>query len=181
MTEPTPRPPAADAPRVAPSAVRWQCVPYARLTPDALYALLQLRQLVFVVEQTCPFLDADGRDAEACHLLGWTTDAGTGRPHLAAYARLFPPGIVYAEASIGRVATHPSARGTGLGRALVAEALRATDALAPGAPVRIGAQCYLERFYTAFGFHRAGPDYDEDGIAHVEMTRDGPAPEAGDR
>ena len=153
-----------------PIALHWRCVPWAQLTRDELYALLQLRQLVFVVEQTCAFLDADGRDDRAWHLLGWSTDE-SGRPLLGAYARLFPPGALYAEASIGRVVTHPAVRRTGLGRALMEEALRRVGTLAPGAAVRIGAQCYLEPFYASLGFARASPSYDEDGIPHVEMVR----------
>ncbi len=151
-------------------AIRWELARFAELTPDALYAALQLRSLVFVVEQTCPFLDLDGADDQAWHLLGWTTDADGAR-RLGAYARLFAPGVKYAEASIGRVVTHPEVRRTGAGRALMAEAIRRLAGLAPGAPVRIGAQRYLERFYGSFGFVVAGPPYDEDGISHVEMLR----------
>jgi ElaA protein len=154
----------------APIALAWRCAPYPELALDELYALLQLRSLVFVVEQQCPFLDADGDDDRAWHLLGWTTSA-RARPVLAAYARLFVPGAKYAEASIGRVVSHPDVRRGGAGRALMAEALRQLDALAPGAPVRIGAQKYLERFYASFGFARAGDDYLEDGIVHLEMVR----------
>ena len=155
----------------APGALRWHCAPFAELTLGDLYAALQLRSLVFVVEQSCPFLDADGSDDRAWHLLGWRDDAGPNAPLLAAYARLFAPGIKYPEASIGRVVTHPDARRTGAGRALMAEALRRLTLLAPGAPVRIGAQRYLEQFYGGFGFVRAGDDYLEDGIVHLEMVR----------
>ena len=149
--------------------VEWHCTPFADLSVADLYAALQLRSLVFVVEQTCPFLDADGDDDRAWHLLGW--HAVDGARHLAAYARLFAPGVKYAEASIGRVVTHPGARRTGAGRALMAEAVRTLGTLAPGAPVRIGAQKYLERFYEGFGFARDGGDYLEDGIVHLEMVR----------
>jgi ElaA protein len=150
--------------------VTWVFRPFHELSTAELYAALQLRQLVFVVEQRCPYLDADGADDQAWHLLGWAA-APDGTRALHAYARVFPPGIKYDEASIGRVVSHPDARRTGLGRRLVAEALRRVDALAPGAAVRIGAQRYLERFYEEFGFRRAGEDYDEDGIPHVEMLR----------
>jgi ElaA protein len=155
-----------------PSAIAWRLAPYADLTLDELYAALQLRSRVFVVEQQCPFLDADGDDDRAWHLLGWSA-AADGRPHLAAYARLFAPGVKYPEASVGRVVSSPEARRTGAGRALMAESLRVLAALAPGAPVRIGAQKYLERFYGSFGFVRAGDDYLEDGIVHLEMVRPG--------
>jgi ElaA protein len=148
----------------------WACVPYRELTLDALYAALQLRSQVFVVEQACPFLDADGDDDRAWHLFGRAAGRD-GRPLLAAYARLFAPGVKYAEASVGRVVTHPDVRGSGAGRALMTEALARLAGLAPGAPVRIGAQKYLERFYGGFGFARDGDDYLEDGIVHLEMVR----------
>ena len=154
------------------AALDWRCAPYAGLTLDALYAVPQLRALVFVVEQACPFLEPDGNDHRAWHLLGWTSGPD-GAPRLGAYARLFAPGVVYAEASVGRVVAHPAVRRTGAGRALMAEALARVAEIAPGAPVRIGAQKYLERFYASFGFARAGDDYLEDGIVHLEMLRPG--------
>ncbi len=153
-----------------PAPPTWRLAPYRDLTLDELYAILQLRQRVFIVEQTCPFLDADGADDRAWHLMGWTEDA-EGRPMLGAYVRLFAPGAMYAEASIGRVVTHPAARRGGLGRALMQRALREVAALAPGAPVRIGAQRYLEAFYGSLGFVAEGNGYIEDGIPHVEMVR----------
>jgi ElaA protein len=86
---------------------------------------------------------------------------------IVAYLRIVPAGAKYAERSIGRVVTAPEARGMGLGRELMKRGL----ALAGDAPLRIGAQAYLERWYTDLGFVRASDVYDEDGIAHIEMTR----------
>jgi ElaA protein len=152
-------------------SLRWDWRAFHELTPETLYAALRLRQQVFVVEQTCPYLDADGRDADAWHLLGWATIDGA--PRLVAYARVFAPGTMYpADASIGRVVTDPVARGSGIGRALMDEALRRIAVAAPGAGIRGGAQAYLEAFYTSLGFRRVGENYDEDGIPHVEMVRD---------
>jgi ElaA protein len=145
-------------------AMDWQVLPFHGLTPASLYEVLALRQLVFVVEQTCPYLDADGKDDRALHLLG-RDEAG----RLVAYARLFAPGASFAEAAIGRVVTHPAVRRTGAGRALMREAIaRTREAFGPG-PIRIGAQRYLERFYGDLGFEIASAPYDEDGIPHVEM------------
>lgn len=150
------------------STVTWQCEKFESLTPQDLYAAMQLRQRVFVVEQKCAYLDADGSDRAALHLLGWQ---GEGRDRrLVAYARLFPPRIKYAEASIGRVATHPDVRRTGLGQALMVEAMRVTEA-SWGKEIRIAAQMYLERFYEGFGFKRVTEPYLEDDIWHVDMRR----------
>lgn len=151
------------------SELRWKQAAFDELSPAELYALLRLRSLVFVVEQECPFLDLDGRDAAALHLLGLRKGEG----ELVAYARIFAPDAVFPEASIGRIVTHPQVRGTGAGKALMAEALRRLDALAPGAPIRLCAQCYLEHFYGGFGFRPAAEPYLEDGIPHVEMVRPG--------
>jgi ElaA protein len=144
--------------------MRWQALSFTDLTVPELYELLALRQLVFVVEQTCAYLDCDGKDQHATHLLG-RTESG----QLVAYARLFAPGESFAEATIGRVITHPSVRRTGAGRALMHEAIARTRALFGEGPIRIGAQRYLERFYGELGFAIASAPYDEDGIPHVEM------------
>lgn len=149
--------------------IAWRYAPFAQLTVDELYRILALRQRVFVVEQTCPYLDADGYDQRAHHL--WT-DAADGGAALACL-RVFAPGIKFAEACLGRVVTAPEARGTGLGRALMIEGLARVAAAHGPVPVRIGAQRYLERFYRELGFVTASPEYDEDGIPHVEMVRPG--------
>jgi ElaA protein len=147
----------------------WQWSRFSELRPDELYAAVRLREEVFVVEQQCPYQDADGRDPHAWHLLGWADDQ-SGRK-LVAYARIFEPGVRYTEASIGRVVTAPQARGTGLGKALMAEALRRLDGLASGQPVKIAAQRRLEKFYLELGFRTVSSPYEEDGIIHVDMIR----------
>lgn len=146
------------------TALRWQLVPFAELTAPELYEALALRQIVFVVEQTCAYLDCDGKDDKALHLMG-RDDHGK----LVAYARLLPAGVSFAEASIGRVVTHPGVRRTGAGKALMFEAIARTRAAFGAGPIRIGAQRYLERFYGELGFEVASAPYDEDGIPHVEM------------
>jgi ElaA protein len=90
---------------------------------------------------------------------------------LVAYCRLVPPGVKYAEPSIGRVATTQAARRTGRGRELMREALARAGELWPGRAIRIGAQQRLERFYEDFGFVTSSAPYDEDGIPHIEMLR----------
>ncbi|HEU4748115.1 MAG TPA: GNAT family N-acetyltransferase [Gemmatimonadaceae bacterium] len=149
--------------------ISWQCSRFHDLRPDQLYEIVRLREGVFVVEQNCAYLDADGRDPDAWHLLGWLGE--NGAPRLVAYARIFEPGIRYPEGSVGRVVTAAEVRHTGLGRMLMAEALRRLDGLAPNRPVRIAAQRYLEKFYASFGFQPASAPYEEDGIIHVDMLR----------
>ena len=156
-------------PRITHPAITWQCTPFSELSPDDLYAALQLRQIVFVVEQNCAYLDADGIDRVAEHLLGWQVI--DGRQRLVAYARLLPPGAKYAEPSIGRVITHPDVRGSGAGRALMEKAIRRVEEAGWGSEIRIAAQMYLEQFYEGYGFSRVTEPYTEDDIWHVDMLR----------
>ena len=147
----------------------WRWSRFAELTPNALYSALRARCEVFVVEQRCAFLDLDGADQEALHLLGWTQ--GGGGSVLAAYLRLLPPGCRFAEPSIGRVLTTTAFRRTGAGHALVREGVRKCTQMYPHRGIRIGAQRYLEKFYGEFGFMPSSGPYIEDAIAHIEMVR----------
>jgi ElaA protein len=144
--------------------MRWTCLPFAELGVERLYDALALRSEVFVVEQQCVFLDIDGLDRQTLHLLGEGDD---GR--LLAYARLIPPGVKGGDALIGRVVTSPAARGSGAGRALMAEAVAQCQRLWPGQPITLHAQAHLDRFYASFGFQPVGHPYIEDGIPHIEM------------
>ena len=144
----------------------WRCLPFDALHARTLYALLQLRTEVFVMEQDCVFQDMDGADAQCFHLLGEAADQT-----LVAYARLVPAGLKFAEASIGRVVTLPAARGGGLGHVLMREAVQALHGLWGVQPIRIGAQARLQAFYRQHGFEPDGSIYIEDGIDHIEMVR----------
>lgn len=146
--------------------LNWRCLPFDALHARTLYALLQLRTEVFVMEQDCVFQDMDGADAQCFHLLGEAEDKA-----LVAYARLVPAGLKFTEASIGRVVTLPAARGGGLGHVLMREAVQALHGLWGVQPIRIGAQARLQAFYRQHGFEPDGPLYIEDGIDHIEMVR----------
>ena len=144
----------------------WSYKLFNELTINELYEIMYIRQIVFVVEQNCPYLDVDGKDLAAWHLMGRDADSN----ELVAYTRLLPKGVAYeTEISIGRVVTHPKVRKTGAGRALMTQSLKQIRALCPNQPIRIGAQCYLIAFYESFGFKTDGETYLEDGILHIEM------------
>ncbi|WP_224367599.1 GNAT family N-acetyltransferase [Hyalangium versicolor] len=147
----------------------WQWKRFEELAVDELYRVLALREQVFVVEQKSIYQDADGHDPGAHHLLGTVPESP--EPLLAAYLRVLPPGLKYAEASFGRVVTAPSMRRYGYGKLLVEKGLAFIEATFPGAPIRIGAQHYLQRFYEGFGFRCVSDVYDEDGIPHIDMLR----------
>lgn len=138
---------------------------FDELTRRELHDLLALRARVFVVEQACVYLDIDGEDLGAHHVLAVEGSV------LVACARILPPGARFDEPAIGRVVVAPEARGRGLGRALMREAMDAAYALHGPVPLVLSAQAHLEAFYASLGFLACGPPYEEDGIPHVEMRR----------
>lgn len=142
----------------------WVWRSFSELSADELYDIFVLRQTVFVVEQNCAYLDADGWDRRSRHL--YMRDAAG---LMVAYLRLVEPGVKYDEPSIGRVITHPGVRRTGIGRALMLEGIRGARRWYPGAAIRIGAQSWARSFYGSLGFVPVGVEYIEDEIPHVEM------------
>lgn len=145
--------------------IQFTCLPFNQLTVYELYDIMVLRQLIFAVEQNCPYLDADGKDLDGWHLMARDTEGG-----LVAYTRLLPKGVAYDEyASIGRVVNSDKVRGQGVGKLLMQESIRKMGELFPNQPVKIGAQTYLLKFYTALGFVSTGEEYLEDDIPHTVM------------
>jgi ElaA protein len=141
------------------SAVQW-------------HEIIATRLAVFVVEQNCPYQEADALDAYAWHL------QARANGQLAAYLRVVDPGrksvhagLFYAEPSIGRVLTTAAHRGQGFGQQLMVEGIAGCERLFPDQGIRISAQAYLLKFYQGLGFQTASDVYDEDGIAHYEMWR----------
>jgi ElaA protein len=145
------------------SMLKYIISAFDELTPRELYAILQLRNIVFAVEQNCVYPDMDDRDQLSFHLMGWKDNK------LLAYTRLIPPGVAFAEPSIGRVVTSPLIRRTGEGRELMARSIAFIHERYKGQPIRIGAQVYLQHFYSSLGFVPTGESYLEDGIEHIEM------------
>jgi ElaA protein len=143
------------------------CKHFNELSTLELYAILKLRQEVFIVEQNCPYLDCDGKDLESYHLLCYDTEQ-----NLVAHSRLLPEGISYKGfVSIGRVVSAESVRGKGFGKLLMQESLHQIKLLFGEVPIKIGAQSYLLKFYSSFGFVSTGEEYLEDGIPHTNMVR----------
>lgn len=145
--------------------IEWICKYFDVLTPFELYAIIKLRNEVFVVEQNCVFQDADDKDQECYHLMGQVKN------ELAAYARLVPAGISYEYISIGRIVTSPAFRSKGAGKALLTAAIDQCNLLFGEQTIQIGAQLYLKKFYESFGFRQTTEVYDEDGIPHIKMLR----------
>ena len=147
--------------------IQWRWHKYTDLSPQEIYAIFAARQAIFIVEQNCPYLDMDGKDLDALHLIAWSNN------EVAAYLRLIAPGVSYPnEPSLGRIITTKIARGSGLGRELVVRGLDKIYELYPTLPTRIGAQAHLHKFYGSLGFVQTSEPYDEDGIMHIEMLRE---------
>jgi ElaA protein len=143
----------------------FSCLPFDQLSPFELYDIMALRQEVFIVEQNCPYLDADRKDFQSWHLMGRNAEG-----KLVAYTRLLPKGLAYeAYVSIGRVVTSPLARGTGAGKILMQRSIEMCRHLFGNQAIKIGAQSYLLKFYESFGFQSTGEEYLEDGIPHTKM------------
>ena len=140
--------------------------PFYSLNLDQLYDLLALRSKIFVVEQQAVYLDCDGRDKQAIHVLIYS-DSG----QLAAAARVLPPGTLFEEPAVGRVVVDPEWRGKSLGHELMRTALNVCAQSFKNQPVRISAQQHLRKFYSQHGFEVISEPYLEDGIWHVAMLR----------
>ena len=146
--------------------MNYQLKKFQDLSLDELYGIFILRQEVFVVEQNCAYLDADGKDQASYHLMGKDEDN-----EILSYCRLLPSGISYTNyTSIGRVISSAKIRGTGEGKRLLENAIAETRKLWPGISIKISAQCYLENFYASFGFVSEGQPYEEDSIPHIAMV-----------
>lgn len=137
------------------------------LDAPTLYALLSLRVEVFVVEQSCPYPELDGRDLEPQTRHFWLEKAGG---EVISVLRLLEEHsdeeTVF---RIGRVCTGARERGRGYTARLMRAALAQVD----DDPCWISAQTYLADMYARYGFVVAGAEFDEDGIAHVPMLREG--------
>lgn len=143
--------------------LQWTVKSFEELTTNELYKILQLRTEVFLLEQHCMVTDVDDNDQKAWHLCAWRDE------ELVAYSRLFAPGIIYREASIGRVVTRKDFRGSGIGKELIKRGIIAIYQLFGKTPVKIGAQLYLKKFYEEFGFSQNSGIYLEDKIEHIKM------------
>lgn len=151
--------------------ISWSCKPFKKLTNEELYEIFQLRISVFVMEQNCPYQDADGKDVKSLHVQGRLIPGPSpkGKGRLIAYARIVLPGISYKEVSIGRVVTSKEIRRTNTGKALMQKTMEYIKKEFGNVPIRIGAQVYLQKFYEEFGFIKEGNKYLEDGIPHITM------------
>ena len=143
--------------------LQWQTLSFTQLTLERMYAVLRLRQQIFVVEQNCAYLDLDDLDQQARHML---CVRGT---ELLAYQRCLPPGLSYPESSLGRIIVCPAMRGQQLGQDLVERGIAHNLLQWPNNEICISAQAHLQDFYADSGFIAEGHEYQEDNIPHRKM------------
>ena len=137
---------------------------YSELSTDELYAILNLRQQVFVVEQDCPYLDADYSDQDAFHLLGYKNDI------LVTYLRAFAPNIKYEGSSMGRIVVSQENRNKSYGKEITKIGKFFLKEKYPRYEIIISAQHRLEDFYKELGFKSRGEVYLEDDIDHIQTV-----------
>lgn len=143
---------------------RWQTSEFDDLSNSDLYALLRLRQEVFVLEQDCLYQDLDNRDQNAIHMLCW------GENELLAYQRALAPGSYFSDSALGRIVVSATARGHQVGKELVQRGVLHNLARWPEHDVRLNGQAHLEYFYSTLGFVPEGELFDEEGIPHRHMV-----------
>ena len=147
--------------------LQWSWKSFEQITKEELYEVLSFRQSIFVVEQKSWYQDADGLDNISLHLLL------KENTFLVGYLRLIPPGKKYDTPSIGRIAIKENLRGNTIGSELVKRGIKKSSETYLTDSVTISAQNYLTKFYQNHGFTIQGEVYDEDGIPHVKMVKDG--------
>lgn len=143
--------------------IKWKIKRFNELSIEELYSLLQLRSLVFVVEQNCIYQDIDDKDKKALHVLG----EFNGK--IVAYSRLFNAGDYFENASIGRVVTHPEYREMKFGHDLIKTSILEIEKNFNTKKITISAQLYLKKFYESHNFVQTSETYLEDDIPHIEM------------
>ena len=134
---------------------------FDELTTGELFAILQLRVAVFVVEQNCPYQEVDEKDRGAYHV--WLADESGIR----AYLRVLDRGVSFSDASIGRVIAVQ--RRQGLGTRIVREGIRVAQEKFGVDAITIEAQTYARGLYEKLGFYQTSEEFLEDGIPHIQM------------
>ncbi|WP_419881883.1 GNAT family N-acetyltransferase [Peribacillus sp. B-H-3] len=141
----------------------WVLKKFSELTNHEIYRILEERTRVFVVEQNCPYLEADGKDTACYHL--FLEEEGV----MQAYLRVVPPGVSYKQASLGRVLVKKEFRGNGLAHELIKRGIEFVQHELRETVIKIQAQAYLEDFYGSFGFKAISEPYIDDYIPHIDM------------
>ncbi len=142
----------------------WRVLHFEDMTPLQLHDALKVRVDVFVVEQACAYNEIDGKDPFCHHVIGLDS-----AHRVVATARIAPQGLLYPEASIGRVAILPEYRSFGHGYEIMKRGIEQCKDGFSAPSIKIAAQYHLEKFYSQLGFNTISPQFEWDGIPHVYM------------
>jgi len=146
--------------------IDWRIETFDSISSKEIYAILSLRQEVFIVEQHSIYRDIDGKDTEALHLMGWRDG------NLVTYARILPPQTSSSDQlTIERVVVTSAWRGMGIGKSIMHQALDFATDKYPGQPIKLAAQLHLQSFYSSMGFVSINEPYDDAGVAHIMMVK----------
>ena len=164
-----------------PSSLTWQLASFHELSGYQVYHIIQAREQVFVKDQHCTYIDADGLDIDAIHLSAYlpeyqddknneNKDHQDVNPQLVAYCRVLTSTTPQRYPIIGRVLVVADYRGSGLARELMIRAIDYCYSHFPNQPIHLSAQTYLIEFYQSLGFVCEGAAYDAEGIEHIHMV-----------
>lgn len=137
---------------------------FNELTASELYDILKLRNSVFVVEQTCPFHEIDGRDKEAYHV--YLRD----RDGIQAYLRVMDRGVAFEDVAIGRVLAVK--RRCGLATKILEEGIQVAKEKFQADKIVLQAECYARSLYEKLGFCQTSEEFLEDDIPFIQMQLD---------
>lgn len=137
--------------------------PFEELSLTELYDILRIRQEVFFLEQKVDCEDLDGIDSLCVHM--WEEQSG----EITGYLRIIPAGLVYEQASIGRVLTKAAYRHRGISRRMMKAAIEYISSQWGTGQITISAQSYLKDYYSEFGFVVVSGEYPDGGIPHYKM------------
>lgn len=142
-----------------------EAVPFSDLSNLDLYKILQLREKVFVLEQTCLYQDLDNIDQGAWHVFATENDT------VVAYARVFVKNTEENIVQIGRVVTEMDYRRKNIGTEIMNAAITVAYEKLNAQQIYLEAQTYAIPFYSRLGFKIVSEEFLEDGIPHVKMIK----------
>lgn len=161
----------------SPSSLTWKLTSFHELSGYQVYYIIQAREQVFVKDQHCTYIDADGLDIDAIHLSAYQDDKDNENkdhqdvnPQLVAYCRVLTSTTPQRYPIIGRVLVVADYRGYGLARELMIRAIDYCHSHFPNQPIHLSAQTYLTQFYESLGFVCEGDVYSAEGIEHIHMV-----------
>lgn len=124
-------------------------------------ACLEVRRTVFIQEQNVSEAEEiDGLDDSCLHILAVQNDVPVGTARIVIKENI---------AKIGRVCVVPNLRGTGLGAAIMREAMAVCKSQLGVQKAVLGSQIHAMGFYEKLGFQAFGTIYLDAGIEHGDM------------